>query len=481
MALRLLPNSENMKLHRILLLWACALCFSPGYAQEKDAPHGPKPHFVKLEKAYKFRVSFTDKKNSGFSVKHPEQFLSEKSIERRKRYGLKVDEFDLPISPTYLESLRESGLKIHNSSKWNNSAVVETTDSALAVSLSALPFVREVRCVWVSPDSLRAKPLKKNRRDQVTNLRDTTAHFYGHAKRQVEMLGVDSLHAMGFRGEGITIAVIDGGFYNADALEGLKGAKILGTRNFVRPQKSVYEELSHGTNVLACMAANIPYFLVGTAPEASFYLLVSEDGETEQLVEEDNWCAAVEYADSLGVDLITSSLGYYTFDHDYMSHKYYELDGKTAANSKVASLAASRGILMLNSAGNSGDDRWKKIGFPADAPDILTVGAVDSLKTNANFSSLGHSADGRVKPDVMALGQAAATLETDGTLDRVNGTSFSTPIMCGAVACLKQAFPKKKVQDIIQAVRQSGDNAARPDNVYGYGIPDFVKAFELLE
>lgn len=470
-----------MKLRRILLLSACALWFATSHAQDNPGAHSPKPHLVKIEKAYKFRVSFSDKKNCGFSVKHPEQFLSPKSIERRKKYGLKVDEFDLPITPTYLQALRDHGLKIHNWSKWNNSAVVETTDSALVVSLKELSFVKDVRCVWVAPDSLPVKPVKKNRRERVTNLRDTTDHFYGHAKMQIEMLGVDRLHAKGFHGEGITIAVIDGGFYNADALEGLKDAKILGTRNFVHPRKSVYEELSHGTNVLACIAANIPYFLVGTAPEAEFYLLVSEDGETEQLVEEDNWCAAVEYADSLGVDLITSSLGYYTFDNDYMSHKYFELDGKTAANSKVASLAASRGILLLNSAGNSGDDRWKKIGFPADAPDILTVGAVDSLRTNTNFSSLGHSADGRVKPDVMAMGQAAATLETDGTLDKVNGTSFSTPIMCGAVACLVQAFPKKKPVDIIRAVCQSGDNAARPDNVFGYGIPDFVKAFELLE
>ncbi len=198
-------------------------------------------------------------------------------------------------------------------------------------------------------------------------------------------------------------------------------------------------------------------------------------------MEEDNWCAAVEYADSLGVDMVTSSLGYHGFDHKCMSHKYYELDGKTALISRSASLAASRGLLLLNSAGNSGNDTWKKIGFPADATDILTVGAVNNLCVNARFSSIGNTADGRIKPDVMAQGVASALYEGNGDTGFANGTSFSTPILCGGVACLWQAFPEKKPTEIIRAVQLAGDNAEHPDNIFGYGIPNLWKAYELLK
>jgi subtilisin family serine protease len=219
---------------------------------------------------------------------------------------------------------------------------------------------------------------------------------------------------------------------------------------------------------------------VGTAPEASFYLLLSEDGASEFPVEEDNWCAAVEYADSLGCDIITSSLGYHQFDDKSMSHKYYELNGHTAINSRSASLAASRGILLLNSAGNSGTSPWKKIGCPADAENILAVGAVRGDSLNTNFSSLGNSADGRVKPDVMAMGYASRLVMPDGTLGQANGTSFACPIMCGGVACLLQAFPDRRPEEIMESVRKSGNNATHPDNVFGYGIPNLWKAYEKL-
>lgn len=233
--------------------------------------------------------------------------------------------------------------------------------------------------------------------------------------------------------------------------------------------------------VLSCIAANEPHYLVGTAPEVSYYLLQSEDGESEQLVEEDNWCAALEYADSVGCDVVTSSLGYYQFDHKDQDHYYRDLDGHTAVNSRSASLAASRGIILLNSAGNSGMSAWKKIGFPADGRDMLAVGAVQSDSLNTRFSSIGNSADGRIKPDVMAMGQASAVYETDGTVTNANGTSFSCPTMAGAVACLVQAYPNRRPTDIIKALQQSANNAAHPDNIFGYGIPNVMKAFNLLK
>ncbi len=429
---------------------------------------------------YKYRVYLTDKRGTPYSVKEPEKFLSPKAIERRKRLRLRVDEHDLPLTPAYVDGLRARGVRIVNGSKWNNTVVVETADTLLARSLTALPYVKGVRRVWTRPDSI-APPDTTDRHAAVTDRLASTRNHYGLGYGQISMLNGLRLHEAGLRGQGMTIAVIDGGFYNADCLKALAGTRIAGTRNFVHPGKSVYDELSHGMMVLSCIGANAPRSLVGTAPEASFYLLVSEDGPTEHMVEEDNWCAAVEYADSVGADIVTSSLGYYIYDDPAESHTYRELDGRTALNSRSASLAASRGLLLLNSAGNSGNDRWKKIGFPADATDILTVGAVDSLRRNTLFSSLGNTADGRTKPDVMALGQAAAVVNVDGTLTRVNGTSFSTPILCGMAACLWQAFPDRRPEAVIDAIRRSADNADHPDNVFGYGIPDMWKAYRLLE
>lgn len=462
-------------------LTAAILCLTAFTVQAQDTiPAEPAKVYKKVPKSFCFRVSFTDKKNCGFSVKHPEAFLSPKSIARRKRYGLKVDTHDLPVTPAYLQQLRDMGLHVKNVSKWNNTAVVTLSDSTQISAVRELPFVKEARCVWESRDSVLEKGPEPDRLKDLTNKRDTTEHYYGKVPERIEMLRIDSLHRAGYKGAGVTIAILDGGFRNADVVKGLSAAKILGTRNFVRPEKSVYEELSHGMNVLSCIAASTPYSLVGTAPEASFYLLVSEDGESEQLVEEDNWAAAIEYADSLGCDLVNSSLGYQLFDHKYMDYRYHQLNGQTALISRTAALAASRGMLVCNSAGNSGMGAWKKIGVPADAPNILSVGAVTDNKINTYFSSLGNSADGRVKPDVMALGQFAPVYDTDGAMTFVMGTSFSSPIMCGAAACLVQAFPKVRPTEIIRALQQSGDNAEHPDNIFGYGIPDFVKAFEIL-
>lgn len=438
--------------------------------------------FRKDARAYRYRVSLTDKKNCGYSIKHPEAFLSAKAIARRNRYGLKVDAYDLPVSPQYVKQIVNlGGLRLHNMSKWNNTIVVETADTLKMNQVKQLPFVKSVCCVWQSPDSVEVVDNSK-RADEVSNLRDTLlAPYYGYGQNQVAMLKVDQLHQAGYKGKGVTVGVIDGGFYNADLMKGIDQKHILGTRNFVRPDKSVYEELDHGMMVLSCMAANEPHYLVGTAPEANYYLLQSEDGESEQLIEEDNWCAALEYADSIGCDVVTSSLGYYHFDHSYMNHSYADLDGRTALNSKSASLAASRGLLVLNSAGNSGRGTWKKIGFPADACDMITVGAVDSVGLNTTFSSIGNSADGRIKPDVMAQGEMSMVYDDDGTVVGVNGTSFSCPTMCGAVACLVQAFPQKRPAEIIRALQLSGNNAQHPDNIFGYGIPNVMKAKQLLE
>lgn len=429
-----------------------------------------------LPKSKSFRVYFHDKEGNGYTVAQPEKFLSPKALARRAKFGLAVDEYDLPVSKKYLKQLSKAGFPIHCVSKWNNTAVVSSSLDNAAELLLAMPFVDSVVHVYTAPDSIKVFV----RRDPVTDKNMVQENRYGKAFRQAEMIGVDRMHEAGFDGKGLTIAVIDGGFHNADVIKGLRNVRILGTRNFVNPGRDVYLEGEHGMMVLSCIGSNSPGIQVGTAPGAEFYLLLSEDGASEFPIEEDNWCAAVEYADSLGCDIITSSLGYTTFDDKSMNHQYWEFNGQTFVNSRSASLAASRGLVVLNSAGNSASGRWKLIGAPADAKNMLAVGAVDKDGNNTLFSSLGNSADGRIKPDVMAQGQRCSVFDTDGELTNVNGTSFSCPILCGGVACLMQACPDARPEAIVDAVRRSGDRAEHPDNVYGHGIPDMWKAYQLL-
>lgn len=452
------------------------------YIDELMMDDVPASQFKKLPPLYRFRVYLTDKKNNPYSLKRPTEFLSQKSLDRRHRYGLKLDEHDLPVTPSYVEGLSSLGLRIHNMSKWNNTVVVETADSTLMARVRQLPYVKSTLLVWMNRDSVYVSGVKKDRHDRVTNECDTTfADPYGWGADQARQIHADKLHEAGYRGEGMTVAVLDGGFLNADIITGLKKVNVLGTRNFVDPSASVYDAGSHGTMVLSCIAANTPKFFVGTAPDAAFYLIQTEDGETEQLVEEDNYAAGVEYADSLGADIVTASLGYYHFDHKFMNHAYKDLDGNTAINSRSASLAASRGILLLNSAGNEGDNTWKKIGVPADAHDMIAVGAVRADSVNTGFSSLGYAADGRVKPDAMAMGEDCAVYALSGNVTSAAGTSFACPILCGGVTCLWQACRDKKPTEIIDAIHRAGNYHDAPNEVFGYGIPDLWKAYNLLK
>lgn len=427
-------------------------------------------------KQYLYRVYLTDKKGTPYSLKQPEKFLSPKAIERRKKQHLKLDATDLPVSPQYITAVEQLGVKVVSKSKWNNTLVVSTNDEAVAKQLQQQGFVRKVVKVWTSPDSV--KYAKRYALTSLTKKDTIMADYYGAGQRQITMLGGDSLHAAGYTGRGITIAVVDGGFMNVDSIPSMQRIDILGSRDFVATGRhQLFDELDHGTSVLSCIAMKEPYLMVGTAPDASFWLLRSEDSYSESLVEEDYWAAAVEFADSVGADIISSSLGYYEFDDKSTSHQYKELNGRTALISCSSSLLAGKGIVHVNSAGNAGRGTWKKIGFPADAIDMLTVGAGDSSKKNAVFSSLGPAADGRVKPDVMAMGLNTAVVKGNGRLGKANGTSFSCPVTAGMVACLWQALPQKTAKEIIEIVRQNGDNYTTPDNVFGYGFPNYWQAY----
>ena len=424
---------------------------------------------------YRYRVMLADKQATTYSLSKPQEFLSQKALERRERQGLAVDSTDLPVSSAYLSRLEAEGVKVVGTSRWNNTALVETADTARMERVEALPFVTGVLKVWTSPDSI--PPRDANRKKQVNPFRQEFKDYYGPAQNQVEMIEADKLHQAGFRGQGMTVAVIDGGFLNADAIPLLQNVKIEGTRNFVHPGWDVYAELDHGMSVLSCMAANHPYTLVGTAPEASYWLFCSEDPDCECLAEEDYWAQAVEYADSVGVDVVNTSLGYYAFDDRSKDYRYRDLDGRTSLMTRSASMAADKGMIVVCSAGNSGDKQWKKITPPADADHVLTVGAVDARGMNTTFSSVGYTADGRVKPDVMARGGHTALIRPNGRVSAANGTSFSAPVLCGGVACLWQACPQLTAKEIMELVRRSGDRFECPDNIFGYGIPSLWKAY----
>ncbi|EKJ90162.1 Subtilisin NAT [Bacteroides finegoldii] len=419
----------------------------------------------------KYRISLKDKAATDYSLQKPEKYLSKKSIERRKKQGLKIDSTDLPVCKKYVDAIRRKGVHILVTGKWENFVTVSCNDSVLIDEIARLPFVRSAERVW------KGKMEKATRRDSLINKPLRTDSLYGPACTQIEMSKANLLHDAGFKGKGMTIAVIDAGFHNVDKIEAMKNIDIRGVRDFVNPEADIYAESSHGMSVLSCMAMNQPNVMIGTAPEASYWLLRSEDEYSENLVEQDYWAAAIEFADSVGVDLVNTSLGYYSFDDPTKNYRYRDLNGHYALMSREASHAADKGMVVVCSAGNSGTGSWKKITPPGDAENVITVGAINKRGELAPFSSVGNTADGRVKPDVVAVGLGSDVMGTNGNLSRANGTSFSSPIMCGMVACLWQACPKLTAKEIIELVRRSGDRAGFPDNIYGYGIPDLWKAY----
>ncbi|MFZ4399519.1 MAG: S8 family serine peptidase [Bacteroidales bacterium] len=455
---------------------------------------------------YKYRISFKDKSNSPFTITNPIAYLSQKAITRRNNQGIPINLLDIPVNQWYIDSVLNCGATIINKSRWFNSIIISLSDTNILQQINNLSFVKECKLViavsnkkkknkladeHIAPSNIYFKPQYYQNFYTVNekHVVDEKEAFvtknidYGQAFLQINMLHGNFLHNQGYMGQGMTIAVLDAGFWNVDVISAFDSlwinGQILGTKDFVNPGNNVFNEATHGMMVLSTMGANIPGQIIGTAPKANYWLIRTEDALSENLIEEDNWTSGAEFADSIGADVINSSLGYTNFDDPTMSHTYSELDGKTARASKAATIAARKGILVVNSVGNSGSSSWKYIGVPSDADSIISVGAVDANMDYASFSSVGPSFDGRVKPTVAALGQGAV-FATSGGVSSGNGTSFSSPIMCGMAACLWQAFPQKNNQSIIEAIKQSGSQYYTPDSLLGYGIPNFQIASILL-
>ncbi len=422
-------------------------------------------------------VQLTDKSSTPFSISLPEDYLSNKAIERRTAQGISIDTKDLPVDPAYVSQISSiAGVNIRHTSKWFNAVSISLNDSTVVDSILNLPFVVRVDTV---------KTLKINTDLELSSKSGghTNYHheYYGAGFKQIELHTGQFLHSLGYDGAGKTIAVLDAGFSGVGSLTVFakmrNEGRLLATRDFVDGDNYVYHASQHGTAVLSCLAADLKGAMVGTAPGAAYILIRTEETGAESRVEEDNWVAGAEYADSMGADIINTSLGYTEFDDTTMNYTYADMDGNTARISVGADIAASRGMLVVTSAGNMGQQPWYYISAPADADSTLAVAAVDSFRVRAPFSSYGPSSDGDQKPNVAAMGFRATCAFPDGSIRSCNGTSFSSPILSGMAACLWQALPNLNNMQLKSLIEQHGHQATAPDYSLGYGVPNFYTAY----
>lgn len=439
----------------------------------------------------RYWVAFTDKNSSPYSLGNPITYLSQRSIDRRTRQGIALDSTDLPVNPAYIDSVITRGATVRHSSKWLNGVSIDVPNPQVLQAIQSLPFVRQTqqngRAAYNRGPTPSDKFVQNPEHDAALRISRLTNMNYGASYNQIRLHNGDVLHNLGYMGQGMRIAVFDAGFVNVDVLACFDSlyleSRVVDTYDFVDLNSNVYVFDSHGTFVLGCMAGVIPGELIGTAPKAEYLLYRTENnvGGSENRLEEDNWVAAAERADSAGADVFNTSLAYTTFDDTTMNYTYADMDGNTARITIGSDFAAKKGILVVASAGNYGSGSWTYIGAPADGDSVLSIGAVNAEGVRVNFSSIGPTADGRIKPNVMAQGSAAVSCQVNGpSISFVSGTSFSGPIMAGLVSCLWQAFPNQTSMQIFEAVQRSGSNASTPNNQIGYGLPNLQQAFTTL-
>jgi hypothetical protein len=427
-------------------------------------------------------VYLTDKENVTASIANPISILTQNAIDRKAAHNIPIDERDVPVNENYITQLKvQTGITVLAKSKWFNAVYVIGLEDAIN-ALESLDFVEFVD---FADKNLNADSRVSTQNNKFEYEEGLVNFSYGSTQNQVEMIGVDHLHISDYTGEDIVIAVLDAGFPNVNTMNAFQRLRnngdLLGGYDFVDRNDDVFEYTGneHGTRVLSNMAGFIQDEFVGTAPDASYYLFRTEDSASEMPVEETYWVEAAERADSLGVHIINSSLGYRVFDNENYSYTPSDMNGNTAFITKGANIANEKGILVVNSAGNSGASAWLTVGAPADASGVFSIGAVDFEGNYASFSSQGTSIQPTQKPDVVARGAAAFVVNSDNVIINNNGTSFSSPIMAGGIASLWQALPDASHEDIKQYVRMSASQFNTPDFFLGYGIPNLELALEI--
>jgi subtilisin family serine protease len=432
-------------------------------------------------------VYFKDKPDSAIFFSNPLSELSQRALDRRIAQGIALEIKDAPIYQSYINQIATStGISVKAKSKWLNCVHVRGSINDIK-ALKLLSFVLKVDFADKTLNSSSNKISAKVKFSAVNKTKQTAITYnYGTSANQIQMLNGHLLHQLNYTGSGKIIAVLDSGFPGVNTAQPFQRLRdnnqILGGYDYVNKSSNYFSGNNHGTYVLSTMGGYVDGQLVGTAPDAKYYLFITEDAISafpynENPVEESNWVEAAEEADRLGVDIISTSLGYFGYDNTNYSHSYSDMIGNLAFASQGANIAFEKGIVVVASAGNEGQEAEPHVGIPAEAKNVIAVGAVKPDETYAVFSSIGPSYDERVKPDVMAQGQTVVISDTNGNIGTANGTSFSCPITSGMVACLWQALPTKTAQQIKELILQSSDNftlpAAKSRPQYGYGIPDF--------
>ena len=420
----------------------------------------------------RYMVFFSDKDTATWSAENATAYLSERAIARREKQGIEISAQDFPINEAYADSITSLGMEVYYESKWLNGVLVQGDEQKVS-TLIGLGFVTEVE--YIAPNTLL------QRDQQVPQIPETfkePPNVNASSSTQLKMLYADKMHADGFQGQGMWIAIVDNGFRGVNEYAPFEHLfsqnKIVATKDFVANTGNVYQFGTHGTQVLSTISAKYGNSMIGTAPEAHVVLCITE-ADAENRIEEYNWLLAMEYIDSIGVDVVNSSLGYNTFDDPSMNYTKSDLDGNTSVITRAANIAARKGIIVVSSAGNTGGDKsWSKVTFPADAKDILSVGSVNGEWGKSGFSSFGPTADGRIKPDVCALGDPTTVVNGSGTIKKSSGTSFSSPLVAGFAACIWQANPEWDYLKVIAEIKKSGRNSEVPDTLIGYGVPNYL-------
>lgn len=437
---------------------------------------------VAQEAAFKYVVYFQDKEGTPYSLENPQAFMSEKALERRTKYNIPLIENDLPVTPAYITEMEALGYEVLSSSRWLNAILIQSEQQLNIEAVENEPFVRAV--TWVSQQIPGGRSNVSIEYNNTLFWQGQYNIDYGVTAGQIDLLNGQYLHNEGWQGDDMVIGVLDAGFSNVPEIDGFNSLfqenRLLATKDMVDYDDNVFESSGHGTSVLSLMAGNITGEFLGTAPQASYILVRTEDTGSEQLVEEFNYVLGLEFADQMGVDVINTSLGYTRFNHPEMDHDPLELNGDHLIASKGADIGASKGMLVINSAGNLGDRDWQYISMPSDGDSVLAVGSVNPFGQRSGFSGIGHPNFPNIKPNVMSQGEEIAVLDIDGTISYGGGTSYSAPLVAGLTACLWQAFPEKNNMEIISAIERSSSQYFSPDKLMGCGIPDFQAAFALL-